>query len=88
MRLAVHAFVHKVNCGQFAPAGGLAVVEAVLHSFAFEGDFILFALGHSAQQIGYESVQSPARSTFDGIPGSGTMEPNSAPPPWNVNDVT
>ena len=35
------------------------------------------------------NVQSPPRSTFDGIPGNGTIEPNFAPPPpTNRNDVT
>ena len=33
-------------------------------------------------------VQSPPRITLVGIPGSGTMEPNSAPPPTNLNPVT
>jgi len=34
------------------------------------------------------SVQSPPRSTFVGTPGRGTMEPSSAPPPANSNEVT
>jgi hypothetical protein len=33
-------------------------------------------------------VQSPPFSTFDGTPGSGVIEPNAPPPPWNWNAVT
>ena len=33
------------------------------------------------------SVQSPPRSMFEGMPGSGTIDPNSAPPPSKRNEV-
>ena len=33
-------------------------------------------------------VQSPPRSTLDGMPGSGVIEPNVPPPPANAKAVT